>query len=252
MVLKTKGVILKQRPIGEQDKIVTILSDELGIIEASARRIKSAKSKLSASLQPQSYCEFTLYQGRGHYIVNAAYVIDSFYNIRLDLVKVALASYFCDLMCFINPADDGIAPCKKLLLNSLYFLAKGEKQHSLLKSVYELRLLSISGFMPDLVACRCCASYEKEEMYFYPVDGYLLCSDCKREGETSVKVRVTPAVLAAMRHIVYSAPEKIFYFQLAEKSLKSLSEISEYYTLCQVDRSFPSLEMYHSILSEVR
>lgn len=250
MVLKTKGVILKQRPIGEQDKIITILSDELGMIEASARRIKSAKSKLSASLQPLSYCEFTLYQGRGHYIVNAAYVIESFYDIRLDLVRVALAAYFCDLVCFVGPVDDGITPCLKLLLNSLYFLAKGEKPLLLLKPVYELRLLSISGFMPDLVACRRCASYEKEEMYFYPSDGYLLCGDCKKG--TSAEARLTPSVLAAMRHIVYSAPEKVFHFQLAEKSMKSLSEISEYYTLCQIDRSFPSLEMYHSILSEVK
>lgn len=252
MVLTTKGVILKQRPIGEQDKIITILSDELGMIEASARRIKSSKSKFSSSLQPLTYCEFTLYHGRDHYIVNAAYVIESFYNIRLDVVKVSLAAYFCDLMCFVHPTCEDVAPYKKLLLNSLYFLAEGKKSLHLLKPVYELRLLSISGFMPDLVACRKCACYEKEEMYFYPVNGYLLCDDCKKSSAVdAVEVRLTGSVLAAMRHIIYSVPEKIFSFQLSEKSLKSLSEISEYYTLCQIDRSFSSLEMYHSILSEV-
>ena len=52
MVATINGVVLKKRSIGENDAIVTLLTEELGIIEAAARGVKRPKSKLNGALQP--------------------------------------------------------------------------------------------------------------------------------------------------------------------------------------------------------
>ncbi|HHY52234.1 MAG TPA: hypothetical protein GX499_03200 [Clostridiales bacterium] len=59
-------------------------------------------------------------------------------------------------------------------------------------------------------------------------------------------MKLSPGVLAAMRHIIYSDPEKLFSFTLGEDSLNALYQVSEQYLLTQVEKSFSALELYHS------
>lgn len=264
MLLKTQGIVLKKRNIGENDKILTILSKDLGIIEASARGAKRMKSPLQSASQELCYAEFCLYQGKNRYSVNSATPIALFYDLRLDVVKLSMAVYFCDLMAFLFPFTEGEILEKNLghraweylrfLLNTLSFLEKGKRDPELLKSIYELRLLSLSGFMPDLVCCQCCQAYEKEEMYFFPYEAQLVCGDClKDSGENSldgteqVKFSVPSAVLHAMRHIIYSDEDRVFSFNLSGKALEQLNFITENYTLIHTDTRFKSLEFYNQM-----
>lgn len=252
MQIKTKGIILKQRNIGENDRIVTILSPELGVIEASARGCKSVKSSLASSVQILGYSDFCLYKGKSQYIINSAESINSFYFLRLDVVKLSLAGYFCELICYLSKTDDENANLYlKLILNSLYFLQEDKIDIPLLKSIFELRALSIGGFMPNLVCCDECAIFEKDTMYFFPLKGILICEDClsnlKFNTENSIKILVPLSVLSALRHIIYSEFEKLFLFRLKGESLKQLNYITENYMLLHTEAKFNSLSMYHSI-----
>lgn len=268
MLIKTQGIVLKQRNIGENDRILTILSKDLGIIEASARGVNRRNSPLQGASQVLCYSEFCLYQGKNRYSVNSATSIEQFYDLRLDVVKLSLAVYFCDLMAFLFPFTEGEIIEKNLgnraweylrfLLNTLYLLEKEKRSAQLLKSIFELRILSLSGFMPDLVCCQRCQAYEKEEMYFFPVESQLICGDCLKGGEESldgissegteqVKFAAPKSVLYAMRHIIYSDEDKVFSFNLSGKALEQLNFITENYTLIQTDTRFKSLEFYQQM-----
>ena len=251
MQQKTKGIILKQRNIGENDRIVTILTAECGLIEATAKGVKSTRSGLSAACQILSYGEFCLYKGKGNYIVNSAETINSFYSLRLDIVKIALASYFCELTAYLSPTIDNTNAYIKLLLNTLYLLQESKKTEAILKSIFELRALSLAGFMPNFVCCVECSVFEKELMYFLPLEGLLVCRDCYEQSsyhkETTIKFHVVPPVLSALRHIIFSQPEKMFSFNLGGDSLAQLCFIAENYTLLHTEGKFKALEMYKSL-----
>lgn len=252
MVTTINGVVLKKRSIGENDAIVTLLTEELGIIEAAARGVKRPKSKLNGALQPFCYSELTLFHNKDRYSVTKATAIETFYNLRLDVTKVALADYLCELVCFLTPSQEHLLPIKRLLLNSFYLLKEDKKSTRFLKAVNEFRLISMAGFMPDLVCCKECHAYEKSIFYFDLSRGCLLCDACKKDAISAYFCQLTPSVLAALRHIIYSSDDKLFSFTVSENSVCLLSAITEKYALYHTERSFKSLEIYHSLMEEIK
>lgn len=254
MQIKTRGIVLKQRNIGESDRIITILSDDLGVIEASVKNAKSPKSSLAGAVQILCYSDFCLFKGKSSYIVNTAETINSFYALRLDVIKLSLAGYFCELICFLsNASDDNANSYLKLILNTLFFLQEDKRDMEILKSIFELRALVIAGFMPNLIGCSECGQYECDPMYFIPIDGLLICDDCYLESPYNIefnpksRFQTNIAVLSALRYIVFSEPEKLFSFKLNGISLEQLSFITEIYTLMHTETKFKSLEMYKSL-----
>lgn len=254
MLHKSKGLVLKSRPIGENDKILTLLTADLGVIEAAARRAKSTKSPLTAASQICTYSEFCLYKGKqSYYIIDSAELLHPFYGLRQDVEKLALAGYFCELAATVSPSSETTPEFLRLLLNTLSLLEAGEQggtpiENTQLKALFELRALSLSGFLPDLVACIGCGAYECDPIYFLPMEGILVCGDCLPDSPYDspdvLRYLVPPPVLAAMRHIVYSEPDRVFSFRLAGNSLTRLARITENYMRLHVEGRFQSLEIY--------
>lgn len=257
MLIKTQGLVLKQRSIGENDRILVILSRDRGIIEVSARGVKRMRSPLAAGSQVLCYSEFCIFQGKKYDTLDSAEVLHSFYDLRLDVTRLSLATYFCDLTHYLSPQPENAWSSLRLLLNTLSLLEQQKRDMTLLKAIFELRMMSLSGFMPDLVGCCACGEYEKEGMYFLPVEARLLCTDCFEQKarvpgvrENLLKYTATPPVLHAMRHILYSDEEKLFRFQLKGDSLKQLEFICENYVLIQTDQRFRSLDVYRQTLQD--
>lgn len=248
MLVKTKGLVLKQRSIGEQDKIITILSEDLGVIEATAKNVKRAKSGLASVCEILSYCQFNLYSNYGKYIVNGGDSQASFYSLRTDVQKIALAGYFCELMTTLQPTSENAKSVLKLALNTLHLLKQGAIPMDMLKSIFQLRVMCLTGFMPGLVCCEGCNCYESEKMYFFPKEGILLCEEClKNQGHKGQSIELSKTILTAMRHIIFSDDFKIFSFKITTEAIRFLDKITEYYVLCHTEKRFNSLEMYKTL-----
>lgn len=92
-----------------------------------------------------------------------------------------------------------------------------------IKPVFELRMLTMSGYMPDLVGCQQCGEYEAEGFYFFPATGTLVCTDCQKVPPQG-SILLTKAQLAAMRHIIYSESGRIFGFKMSGGRAAKLRE----------------------------
>lgn len=248
MQISTKGIILGQVNFGDNDRYVTILTEQLGVIEAFAKNAQRMKNKLSVGTQIFAYCQFDLFQNRGKYRLDNAQVISIFYDLRSDIAKIGLASYFAELTRSLVREGDRAEGFLRLFLNCLHFTAAGDKPLPQIKAVFELRGLSICGFMPDVVGCRECCCYEQERFVFFPLEGFLLCGDCLDECDRGrPKIPLNMSILTAMRHILYADFERVFSFRLSEQNLRYLEKVSEKYTLATVERSFRSLDFYHTV-----
>ncbi|MCI5801764.1 MAG: DNA repair protein RecO [Oscillospiraceae bacterium] len=246
MQMTDEAVVIRERSIGEDDKLLTLLCRREGVITAYARGAKKMKSTLGPSCGLLAYSSFQLFHSKDRYIVDRADTINLFFGLRQNIEKLSLASYLAEAACVTAPTGRESEPFLRLVLNCLHFLEKDMRTPQFIKPVFELRSLAMSGFMPDLVACSGCGCYEAEEMFFSPLDGTLWCGSCAG-GPEEKRVLLPPGVLAAMRHIIYCEFEKLFSFRLPEEGLRYLGQVCERYFLAQMGQSFQTLDFYHSL-----
>lgn len=243
MRFKTKGLVLRQQNIGERDKLVWVLTESHGVVRAFARGAKNIKSPKSAGTGLLSYSSLSIAQGRDSYNIEEADVIEQFTGLRRDIENLALAEYFCSLCLFLTPAGEDTTAYLRLMLNALYMLSTHRLPPLQVKLCFEMRIISMAGFMPDLVMCAECWSYEKPEMVFVPGTGRLYCAECAaRRGIAGARLPI--AAVTALRHTVYADFEQLFSFRLKEELLEPLSLASEQYVAYRTQNDFPTLQFY--------
>ncbi|MCR5484527.1 MAG: DNA repair protein RecO [Clostridiales bacterium] len=243
MKLNTEGIVIRENETGENDRVVTLLTKDAGVIRAFVRGAKTVRNRNMSGTQLFGYSRLSVYRGRDAYTVDDAQPIEVFFKLRENIEYLSLAQYFCELFAFFAPTEESADDYLSLLLNALYLLSNGKRPQPLIKAVTELRVLCLSGYMPDIVACGECGKFSDETMYFDCENGKLFCSECKGSGRA-----INMGVVTALRYICYSEPKKIFNFTLSDEGLKKLSELTETYMKVHAQRGFKTLDFYKSLL----
>ena len=249
MLISTDGIVLKVKNLGNDDCVYTILTREKGVITAFSRNRQRISKGMGSALELFTYSNFVLFQSKERYSINTASSNKVFFGIRRDIEKVSLASYLSELLIELAP-EEGEDPNEyvRLLLNCLAMLENGKRTVQFIKPLFELRLMALSGYMPDLLGCAGCGESEGKSLCFLPKEGSIVCNDCIGQVHGQLTVQLTPGELAAMRHIIYAPMEKLFSFALPEQALKRLSAITEQYIFCQLEKTFSTLDFYHTLL----
>ena len=248
MQIKTKGIVLKVQDYNENDKLLAVLTEDRGVIysyASCARRMKSALAPVSSML---CFGEFVFFKNRDKYTVDSAESERLFFGIRKDLDSLAYASYFCELCLSAANPEEEAKDILRLLLNTLHMLENKKAHPAMLKAIFEIRLMSIIGYTPDLIACPNCGEYEKEYYWFDAQSGSAVCTDCRPQAANG-EIILSKAAFLAARHIVYAPMEQLFSFRIGENSLIELSNAAEKYAVTQMDKVFPTLEFLNSIRS---
>ena len=133
------------------------------------------------------------------------------------------------------------------ILYCLHILqSKGKLPAAQIKAIVEMRMLSLAGFMPDLICCAQCGAYEADQMYFMVKQGSLYCGSCYPQFAPGGVV-MNRGVTTALRHTIYADFNKVFSFTLPAKDLEALAKASERYLLNTVERGFATLDFYKQI-----
>lgn len=244
MTTTTKGLVIREQTIGESDRLVTLLTADWGLVRAFVRGAKQMKNRLASSTSLFAYSDFSLYRGRDAFVVDNASPIEVFFDLRKDIVRLAAAQYFAQLAYELGEEERPASEMLSVMLNSLHLLCSSSKDIRIIKSAVEFRLLSLSGYMPNILACANCAVYETDIMYFDTLDGCIYCENCGKAGAV-----VCPKnVITAIRFICLTEPKKIFSFSLSDDNMNLLSDISEKYLLSRIQKRLPTLEFYKGII----
>lgn len=238
------GIVVKTSVTGEADRIVWVLTRNKGIIRAFAKGARGTKNRLHSGTSLFAYGSFLFYEKNGTYNVNEADVREVFFDLRKSMETLTLAQYFCEVILKNVPEKCEEEIYLRLLLNSLHFLCKSEKNELLIKSVFELRLSCISGYMPSLVACDACTEYATDVMYFDCLSGTLYCDKC---GKNMSVPAVPLAVISAMRHICFSDFGKIFSFELSYEMLIILNRLTEKYLINVTGQEYNLLKFFSEL-----
>lgn len=246
MFKTTRALVLRETKYKEADKMLTLLTEDEGKQSAAAKGVLGRSGKLSAACQFLTFSEFTLYEGRGRLYIREARSLEQFLGLREDISLLALGSYFAELLETVSDEESPNARVLSLGLNSLFALSRRLYGQEHIKSVFELRLMCLSGFEPALDCCAVCGEPEPEQPYFSTQGGTLICRNCRR-AEYGGAVELGEASLAAMRHVVASDPKRIFSFTLDGDGERQLADAAETYVKTQLERGFSSLDYWKNV-----
>lgn len=245
MQLATEGLIIKVRNIGDKDRLCTVLTAKNGIINAFARGASSMKNKNASGTGLFAFSSFEIFKGKDTYVIDEAEPIELFFKLREDLEKLSLAQYFCELVTLMG-CDEQSGDMLRLMLNSFSFLISEKYPIRQVKAVFEMRLMEMCGYMPDLIMCDECGAYEANIMYLHTRIGKLRCEKCGNMLGEKYAV-MSKGALLAMRHIIYSDFSAIFSFNLKPDALECLCSASEQYVIERTQKKFNTLEFYNQI-----
>ena len=225
--IRARGIIIKQSDYGEGHRMLTVFTEEYGIVKAVSYGVKKSKSKAAASSQFLCYGDFDFYKGVGKDImtINNIDTLDGFYPVSEDIKKLSLCVYLADITYCILGMNNPDEPMDKV------------------KAVYELKMMSIGGYSPQLNACVSCGS---NEVYAFDLlKGGSVCRACG--GKYIVKLDKN--LYRALDYIIYSDDKKMLSFNASDGLMKLLCKIAEQYVELQLDQKFSSLDYYKTMLT---
>lgn len=233
------GMVLSAMPMGEYDKRLVILTKERGKLSAFAKGVRRQNSPAAAASQPFIFGTFTLYEGRSSYTIQQVEVQNYFDELRKDLTMIYFASYFCELAEYLTREYNDEKNILLLLYQTLRTLVRNKIPVTLIRYIYEIKVMAYYGQAMEVFSCVKCGNQENN-MVFDSQAGGILCEKCKSIAKTPIPV--SQGTLYTLQFIVGSSVEKLYSFLVSDEVLKQLGEIASQFRNTHLERHFKSLE----------
>ncbi|MEE8363104.1 MAG: DNA repair protein RecO [Dehalococcoidia bacterium] len=190
----TEAVVLRHSDLGEADRLLTLLTPARGILRATARGARRPTSKLGGHLDLLCYASLSVHEGRSLHTITQADTISAFREMRRDIGRLSHGLYLAELAGGFSVEDAPAPAVFRLLVNALGWLESADSP-DLLVRWFELRLLSLTGFRPELYACvECSSALEAEDHVFSPERGGIVCPACRGTGSDVLLPAAVPTI----------------------------------------------------------
>jgi DNA repair protein RecO (recombination protein O) len=177
---QTEAVIIKKTKLGEAGRILTLYTPHLGKIQAVAKGVRRPRSKMAGHLELLTHSQVSLARGRNLDTITGSQTINSFLPLKTDLDLTAYALYATELVNQFTADNVEDYPLFQLLVATLQSLSQGGDNDLILR-YFELHLLDMVGYRPQLEHCVTCKSALKDATnLFSPGAGGMLCAGCRQ------------------------------------------------------------------------
>ena len=242
--MKMNGIVITENNMGDFDKMLTILTPNVGKISCVAKGARRPRSALLAGTQLFCFGNYMMFKGTNTYHINSCEPIEIFYNLRNDLDKLTYAMHINQIIQDVTTENQNCFYILQLYLNTLYIIAQTDKNLDFILSVFKFRLLNILGFKPRLEKCVNCGSNENME-YFSIKENGVKCGNCNKLDKSVIKMN--ESTLNAIKYTTIAPPKKIYSCNLKENSLEEFNLISKIYFNEKLEKEYKipkTLEFY--------
>jgi DNA repair protein RecO (recombination protein O) len=219
---KAKAIVIRNRALREDSKIITLLTNKFGKINAISKGSRKIKSHMGAFLDLFSYINLELYhkENRETYTITSAKLITSFPSIKEDLKKIAMASCITELLDIMLTGKEKDLKIFGLTLKILKLLSK--EYHFLYLYSYILKLFSFMGFHLHLKNCLFCKKEVNRKAKLSFKEGGIICLRCKDESK-GMEIEVD--MLNLLRNLLYLKLEEVSKIKASPELLRSLKDL---------------------------
>lgn len=195
---RVEAVVLRHQDWSEADRLLWLFTREQGKLRAVAKGVRKMRSRKAGHLEPFIRVSLLLAEGRDLPIITQAEAQETFIPLREDLVRMGYAAYVVELLDRFTYEEGENSSLYRLLVETLERLSQ-ETELGLAVRYYEIRLLDLVGFRPQLFQCAKCAEEIKpQDQYFSALAGGVLCPACGRQAPEAHLV--SQRALQLLRH----------------------------------------------------
>ncbi|MEW6278672.1 MAG: DNA repair protein RecO [Candidatus Eremiobacterota bacterium] len=198
--------MLRRRPLGEADEVVTCLSPTEGKLDAAVRGSRRSSSRLVGLLEPFTHLQAQLVRGRSLDTLTQARAVKSFRPLRENLDLLVSGSYLLELWAGCLPFREPSRRAFSLLLTGLEHLCQGIHPDLLCRWL-ELQLVDELGYAPQVAPCCSCGRPPRQGGYFSPQLGELACRSCGPPAPDAL--RLGSQTISALWHLRRMQPGEL-------------------------------------------
>ena len=222
-ITEVTGMILSSMPVGEFDRRVVLLTKERGKISAFAKGARKPNSPLVGITRAFVFGTFQVYEGRTSYTIRQASITHYFEAVISDLDAVCYACYFAEIADYYGRENLDAADMLNLLYVSLKALANKKIPDTLVKCIFELRMIALNGECPEVFACKNCGG------------------TC--HGQAPDGIQLEESTVYTLQYIVTAPLEKLYTFTVSENVLTELKMVLKRICAKHLDKQMKSEAM---------
>jgi DNA repair protein RecO (recombination protein O) len=210
-IIETEALVLRTYNLAEADKIVVCLSRSAGLIRGVAKGCRKLKNRFGASLEPFTLINLTYYEKENQELVSfrQTEILRSRFNLSGNPSILTGFSYMGDLLIDFSPPHQANDNLYRMALACFEAASQSPSDLESVLRYFEVWLLKIEGFLPDLKACANCHRAFADETVYLAGDLSLRCAQCSDSRGGAVSKRL---------HSHLSTTEKLPPAKFAEES----------------------------------
>ncbi len=245
---RVEGIILQHTDFGEADRLLTIYTRELGKIRAVVKGVRKPRSRKAGHLEPFTRAALLLARGRDLFILTQAEAIEFYSLLKEDLVLLGYGSYLLELLTSFTYEGEENQNLYRVVRNALSRLDRGDDPN-LVTHYYEIRLLDLVGYRPQLFNCaNCTAEIKAEDQFFSPSQGGVLCPKCGSRSTGSSPISMD--ALRYLRHFQRSSYGEASRARINPETYAEIENIINFYLIHTLEKSLKSPSFLKRMIRE--
>lgn len=210
-IFETEALVLRTYNLAEADKIVVCLSRSAGLIRGVARGCRKLRNRFGASLEPFTLINLTYFEKENQELVSFSQteILRSRFNLSGNASILTAFSYMGDLLIDFSPPHQANDNLYRMALACFEAASQSPEDLESVLRYFEVWLLKIEGFLPDLKACANCHRTFSDETVYLGNDLSLRCAQCSNSRGGAISKRL---------HSQLRATEKLPPAKFAEES----------------------------------
>jgi DNA repair protein RecO (recombination protein O) len=236
---RSEAIILRRTDFGEADRLLTLYSLEFGKMKAIAKGARKPQSRKTGHVEPLMRTRFLFAKGRDLSLITQAEMLEAYPGLRADLLRASYGSYAMELLDRFTVEDDKNEDVYRLAAEGLSWFELADDLQ-LTARFYELRLLTLVGYRPQLFQCVSCdEDVIEQDQFFSPELGGLLCPKCQTRDRMAR--RVTAVSVKVLRYLQTRDWDTIKVLQLKPLLHGELESLMHHYLTFILERNLKSL-----------
>ncbi len=239
-IYRTEAIVLKHSDFGEADRLLTVYTPHLGKLRLLAKGVRKPTSRKAGHLESFTRTQLLVARGRNLDIITQAQMMEPYRALRQDLWRMSHAYYVGELVdCFSEENAENL-PLYTLLCDALGWICEST-QLALSMRFFELQLLGLVGYRPQLFQCvQCDAPLQPVTNYFFAEEGGVLCPRCGEARQGSRPVAL--GALKVLRYMQTRAYDACAGLRLRPATYAALEDTLQSYLVYILERRLKSVE----------
>jgi DNA repair protein RecO (recombination protein O) len=244
--MTVEAVVLRHSNWGEADRLLSLFTREAGKVRAVAKGARKIRSRKAGHLEPFTRARLMLAHGRDFWIVTQAETVDAYLPLREDLLRTAYGAYVLELLDRLTYDEGENRSLYALLVDTLGRVSSLEDPFLAVR-YYEIRMLDLTGFRPNLFECVSGGEEIRAENQFFDAQqGGVICPRCA--GRFPGAREISMQTLKWLRHLQRSSFQEAMRATPTPKERAEMEATLRYYLTYLLERRMNSPEF----LEEVR